>query len=72
MTLTTEQAAAVRQSEAVRVVIDGTRCVLLLEDVYERVKRVLDEELDPEEAYPAVLEAWDSVGSPEDAEDYAR
>ena len=45
MTLTKEQRAAVGQGEAVPVVIDGTRCVLILRDVYERVKRVIDDEL---------------------------
>ena len=29
-----------------------------------------DREMDPAEAYPAVVQAWDSVGSPQDAEDY--
>ena len=72
MTLTSAQADAVRQGEVVPVVIDGVRCVLLLEDVYERVKRVIHTELDPQEAYPAILEAWDAVGSAQDAEDYTQ
>ena len=70
MTLTREQKSAVEQGEAVPLEIDGTRCVLLLEDVYQHVKRVIDDEMDPEAAYPAVLEAWDSMGSPQDADDY--
>ena len=71
MTLTQDQKVAIDQGKAVPVVIDGTRCVVVLQDVYERFKRVIDDEMDPEDAYPAVLEAWDSVGSPQDAEDYA-
>ncbi len=70
MVLTQEQRNAVGQGEAVPVEVDGYRCVLVLEDVYEQAKRVIDTELDPQEAYPAILEAWDSVGSPLDAEDY--
>ncbi|MBW3541913.1 MAG: hypothetical protein KY476_16715 [Planctomycetes bacterium] len=69
MNLTKEQELAVTQGEAVPVVVGEARCVLLRQDVYERVKRVLDDELQPEEAYNAVLEAWDAVGSPQDAEE---
>lgn len=70
MTLTHEQKLAIDQGKAVPIVIDGAQCVVVLQDVFERCKRVIDDEMDPEEAYPAVLEAWDSVGSPQDAEDY--
>lgn len=71
MTLTAEQKAAIDDGKAIPVVIDGARCIVVLQDVYERYKRVLGDEMDPEEAYPAVLEAWDSAGSPRDAEDYS-
>lgn len=70
MTLTQQQKAAISHGEAVPIVIDGATCVVVLQEVYERCKRVIDDEMDPDEAYPAVLEAWDSVGSPQDAEDY--
>jgi len=70
MTLTPEQKEAVDRGQAVRVVIDGTRYVLIAEDVYVRSARLIDDEIDPEQSYPAVLDAWDSVGSPQDAEDY--
>jgi hypothetical protein len=70
MTLTQQQKVAVEQGQAVPVVIDGAQCVIVLEEVYERVKRLIDDESVAEEAYPAVLAAWDAVGSPQDAEDY--
>jgi hypothetical protein len=70
MVLTQQQRDAVGQGEAVPLVVDGNRCVLVREDVYERAKRVIDTEMDPQEAYPAILEAWDSVGSPLDGDDY--
>jgi hypothetical protein len=70
MTLTSEQKAEIDKGNAIPVVIDGAHCVVVLQDVYERCKRVIGAEMDPEEAYPAVLEAWDSAGSPQDAEDY--
>ena len=72
MTLTQEQKEAVTQGHAVPVTIDGAPCVVVLEEVYERVKRVFDGDTAPEDAYPGVLAAWDAVGSPEDAEDYRR
>jgi hypothetical protein len=70
MTLTQQQKSAVEQGQAVPVMMDGTPCIVLLEEVYNRVKRVLDSEADPQDLYPAVLSAWDAVGSPHDAEDY--
>jgi hypothetical protein len=73
MTFTNEQRRAVEASGTVPMTIDGIECVVLRADVYDRVKRTLaydDSEMEPEKAYPAVLEAWDSEGSPQDAEDY--
>ena len=70
MTLTQQQKQAVEQGQAVPVVIDGAQCVVVLEEVYQRFHRVLDEETDPQRSYAAVLSAWDAVGSPDDAEDY--
>jgi hypothetical protein len=68
MNLSHEQMQALDSGQAVPVTIDGKRCVVVREEVYDRVKRVIDYgEMDPEEAYPAILEAWDSVGCPDDA-----
>lgn len=69
MRLNNAQREALEQGEAVAVTVGQTECVILRKDVYERVKAVLfdDGEMDPCAAYPAVLRAWDSVGSPEDA-----
>ena len=70
MTLTEQQKHAVEQGQAVPVSMDGTPCIVLLEEVYNRVKRILAAESDPQGLYPAVLSAWDAVGSPHDADDY--
>jgi hypothetical protein len=70
MTLTQEQKQAIDQGQAVSLVIEGARCVVVLQEVYEHRQRLLDNEMNPEVAYPAVLDAWDSVGSPQDALDY--
>jgi hypothetical protein len=70
MNLTEQQVQSVESGAPVPVVIAGTRCILIREDIFERVKNVIEydaSEMDPEEAYPAILEAWDSVGSPDDA-----
>ena len=68
MTFTAEQKQALAQGEAVPVIVDGARYVLLRADVYENARRVLD---DPSEHYPATLAAWDADGSPDDADAYA-
>jgi hypothetical protein len=70
MTLTQEQKEAIDRGQAVRVVIDGNRYVLIAEDAYVRSAHLIDDALDPEQCYPAVLEAWDSLASPLDAHDY--
>jgi hypothetical protein len=57
MTPTQQQKNAVAQGLAVPVVIDGAPCVVVLEAVYERVKRMIDGDFPPEEAYSAVLAA---------------
>jgi hypothetical protein len=71
MTLTTEQIAAVKEGEPVTVTPPevGEACILVRADVYAQLKRLMDE-IDPRDAYPAVLKAWDSVGSPKDGELY--
>ena len=66
MNLTSEQLQALDHGEAVPVVVEGRRCVMVIEEVYGRIKRVV-EDADPRETYPAVLKAWDAVGSPDDA-----
>ena len=42
MTLTSEQQQAVKQGQAVPVIVDDTECVIVRKDVFERVKSVLD------------------------------
>ena len=74
MIFTKGQRKAVETSGTVPMTIDGIECVVLRADLYDRVKRIIeynDDEMKPEEAYPAILEAWDSEGSPQDAEDYS-
>lgn len=73
MNLTTEQLQAIEKGDPVHIEIHGKLCVILQEQVYDRVKNILeydDSEMDPREAYPAMLKAWDSQGCPEDATDY--
>lgn len=48
------------------------RDAIAQEAVYERVKQVVDDDLPPEEAYTAMLAAWDAAGAAEDAEDDRR
>jgi hypothetical protein len=70
MNLTDQQIQSLATGTPVPIVIGGTRCILIREDVFDRVKKVIEydsSEIDPEEAYPAILEAWHSVGSPDDA-----
>ena len=57
MNISAEQIQAIEQGEAVELAIHGTRCVVLRQDIYERVKLVL--EPSPRETYPAVLKALD-------------
>ena len=59
MTLTKEQRNAVASGEPVLVEIDGARCIVIRQDVYERTKKPLDSsDMPPEEAYAAIEEAW--------------
>jgi hypothetical protein len=62
MDLTSEQVRAIDHGDAVPITIDGRSCVVLREDIYDRVKRVTDfddSDMSPEETYLAVLAAWD-------------
>jgi hypothetical protein len=74
MNLTAEQVIAVNEGQPVSVTPPevGAECVLLRADVYARIKNLIydDSEMDPREAYPAVLAAWNEEGCPEDAELY--
>jgi hypothetical protein len=73
MSFTKEQREAVETSGSVPMVIDGIECVVLRADIHAKLKNVIDyndSEMSPEEAYPAILAAWDAAGSPQDAEDY--
>ena len=75
MELTAEQLQTIENGEVVHVEVNGMSCVLVQEDVYNRVHAVFDDDLDPRETYAAVLKAWDMDGSAEDAElykDYGR
>jgi hypothetical protein len=63
MKFTKAEREAVETSGTVPMTIDGIECVILRADLYARVKRIIeydDGEMNPEDAYPAVLEAWDA------------
>jgi hypothetical protein len=68
MELSTAQIQAIENGEAVTITVGHTPCVLLREDLYERVKTLLDLEA----AYPlldeAFREGWEAPGM----EDYDR
>lgn len=60
MTLSTDQRQAIQRGQAVRASLDGIPCVVLREDVYDRVERVLDYDDSPlttEEKQWALAEA---------------
>jgi len=62
---------AAKSGEPVRVMAEGMEWVILRADVYDRVKQVLEgDTLDPRDAYPAILRAWDQEDNPEDYEVY--
>ena len=62
MELSAAQIRAIENGEAVPITVEHTKCVLLREDLYERVKTVLD----IEDAYPLLdetfREGWDAPG----------
>lgn len=65
MDLTNDEMQALDQGRAVPIVLGGRECVVLSRDVYDRVKRVVEySEMAPEDAYPAVLAAWDQEQDP--------
>lgn len=60
---TVEQRAAVKGGEAIRVEIDGTPCVVVREDVFDRTRQVPDDPA-PRAHYAATLAAWDQDPDP--------
>jgi hypothetical protein len=69
MTLTTQQLQAIEDGRPVELTIQGTHCVVLRQDVYERVKLIV--EPSPREMYPAVIKALDKFDeSPEQYLEY--
>jgi len=67
MDLTSEQVRAIDHGDAVPVIVEGRSCVVLRQDVYDRVKRVTDfddSDMSPDETYLAVLAAWDQDEDP--------
>jgi hypothetical protein len=62
MELSAAQMRAIENGEAVPITVGHTRCVLIREDLYERVKAVLD----VQDAYPLLdetfREGWDAPG----------
>ncbi|HUQ68151.1 MAG TPA: hypothetical protein VM165_01435 [Planctomycetaceae bacterium] len=75
MTLTSEQAAAVKDGEPIRVTPPevGADCVLVRADVYDRVRSLVETggDFQPRETYPAVLKALDQIDeSPEQYLEY--
>ncbi len=67
MDLTSEQVQAIDHGHAVPVIVEGRSCVVVRQEVYDRVKRVVDlddSDLRPEETYAAVLAAWDQEEDP--------
>jgi len=67
MDLTNDQIQALDHGDPVPVGVDGRQCVVLRRDVYDRVEQVIgydDRELSPDEAYPAILAAWDQEKDP--------
>ena len=66
MNLSTDQQRAVEQGQAVPFVLEGTECIIVRKDVYERVKRVIDEEaLDADLVYDLIA----STAAEDDAND---
>ncbi len=65
MDLSNDQVQALDHGDVVPVIVAGRQCVILRREVYDRVKRVIDDsEMPAEEAYPAVLSAWDQEPDP--------
>jgi hypothetical protein len=60
-----------KRGEPVRVTADGVEMVIVRADVYDRVTRILEaDEINPRDAYSAILRAWDQDDNPADYEVY--
>jgi hypothetical protein len=70
MNITKQQLEAAEQGKPVEIEEDNKRFVLISREAYDHLANLLYGDLDPEQVYPTILEAWDSVGSPDDATDY--
>ncbi len=67
MDISSEQVRAIDHGDAVPINVEGRSCVVLRQDVYDRVKRVVDfdeSDISAEETYLAVLAAWDQDEDP--------
>jgi hypothetical protein len=65
MMFTQAQRQALKSGQAVPIDVDGTACVLLRQDLYDRVKTLIDDgDWDFDEIAPAVIEAWDQESDP--------
>jgi hypothetical protein len=64
--LNPQQVQSLHAGEAVESTVDGLACVVLRKDVYEQVKRVLDEDLTPLATARVIREACaeDDAGDP--------
>jgi propanediol utilization protein len=65
MNLTQEQVQAINRGEAVSVTVEGTKCMLVREEVYSRVQRVFEGALDGDTVYDLI----DAAMSDDDAND---
>lgn len=73
MTLTLEQRNAVQMGQPVTIEIDGRPCVIILKDVFEKTRKVIDfSEMPPEEAYDAIEAAWGEDPGLEAYQDFKR
>ena len=74
MTLSAQQLQAIEQGETIELTIEGTHCVLLRQDVYQRdicQQGPSPEESSPRQMYPAVLRAIEQFDeSPEQYLEY--
>ena len=69
MTLSAEQLQAIEAGEAITLTIDGTHCVVLRQDIFERAQLAI--EPSPRQSYPAVLKVLDELDeSPEQYLEY--
>lgn len=72
MTLSADQLKALQSGSLVPLTLDGTDCVALHKDLYDKVKGLIydDSEMDPRETYPAVLSAWDQDNNTDNYANY--